>query len=215
VTAPARNRPPRRLVLVHGASSGPWVFEPWTGRFPDFEMRVPDLQAGLAVERASMDDYAEQVIAATGGPGAVVVGWSMGGLVAMLAAQQQRLAALVLVEPSQPRELGRHDPTVVPTVGVYDAETMYGPLPPGTRHRPESRLALEERQRGITIPLIDCPLLVIASSSYPTSRGSDVVDHYGGELLEFPTLDHGSVIKAPEVASAITTWLRRQKHAEH
>jgi hypothetical protein len=83
----------------------------------------------------------------------------------------------------------------------------YGPLPPGTRHRPESRLALEERQRGISIPRIDCPLLVVASSSYPTSRGSDVVNHYGGELLEFPTLDHGSVIEAPEVARAITAWL--------
>jgi pimeloyl-ACP methyl ester carboxylesterase len=204
----------QRLVLVHGATSGPWVFEPWAGLFPTFEVRVPDLQAGLVVERASMADYAAQVIAATGGPGAVVVGWSMGGLVAMLAAQQQRLAALVLVEPSQPRELGRHDATVVPTVGVYDAETMYGPLPPGTRHRPESRLALEERQRGITIPRIDCPLLVVASSSYPISRGSDVVDHYGGELLEFPTLDHGSVIETPEVASAITAWIQRQEYAE-
>lgn len=205
----------QRLVLVHGATSGPWVFEPWVGRFPTFEVRVPDLQAGLVVERASMADYAARVVAAAGGPGAVVAAWSMGGLVAMLAAQQQRPAALVLVEPSLPRELGRHDPAVVPTVGLYDAESMYGPLPPGTRHRPESRFALGERQRGMRIPRIDCPLLVIASSTYPTSRGSDVVDHYGGELLEFPGLDHASVITAPEVADAITGWLRRQRCAEH
>ena len=205
----------QRLVLVHGATSGPWVFEPWAGLFPTFDVRVPDLQTGLMVARASMADYAAQVIAASGGPGAVMVGWSMGGLVAMLAAQQQRVAALVLVEPSQPRELGRHRATVLPTAGDYDAETMYGPLPPGTRHRPESRLALEERQQGIRIPRIDCPLLVVASSSYPTTRGSDVVDHYGGELLEFPSLDHASVIKAPEVASAISAWLQRQEYAEH
>jgi pimeloyl-ACP methyl ester carboxylesterase len=201
---------PRRLVLVHGATSGPWVFESWVGRFRSFEVRVPDLQTGLAVERASMADYAQQVIAATGGVGAVVIGWSMGGLVAMLAAQRQRLAALVVVEPSQPRELGRHNTEVVPTVGVYDAETMYGPLPADTRHRPESRLALEERQRGISIPRIDCPLLVIASSSYPTSRGSEIVDHYGGELHGFRDLDHTSVIEAPEVANAIAAWLHRQ-----
>jgi hypothetical protein len=201
----------RRLVLEHGATSGPWVFESWAGRFPTFEVRVPDLQAGPVVERANMAEYAEQVIAASGGPGAVVVGWSMGGLVAMLAAQHQRPAALVLVESSQPREF---DPTVVPTAGVYDAETMYGPLPPGVRHRPESRLALEERQRGVSIPRIDCPLLVVASSSYPTSRGSDVVDHDGGDLLEFPALDHTSLIEAPEVASAIADWLRRQQFAD-
>lgn len=129
---------PQRLVLMHGATSGPWVFEPWKGWFHDIEVRVPDLRAGLAVERASMADYAAQVTAVTGGPGAVVVGWSMGGLVALLAAKQQRLDTRVLVEPSLPQELGGHDATVVPTVGVYDAETMYGPLPPGTRHRPES-----------------------------------------------------------------------------
>ena len=204
---------PRRLVLVHGATSGPWVFESWAGRFATFEVLTPDLQAGLEVEHASMADYAEQVITAAGGPGAVVVGWSMGGLVAMLAAQRQRPAALVVVEPSQPRELGGHDTAVVPTVGAYDAKTMYGPLPPGTRHRPESHLALEERQRGISIPRIDCPLLVIASSSYPISRGSDIIDHYGGELLEFSGLDHASVIEAPDVANAIAAWLRDQQLA--
>jgi pimeloyl-ACP methyl ester carboxylesterase len=134
----------RRLVLVHGATSGPWVFESWAGRFPAFEVRVPDLQAGLALEGASMADYAEQVIAAAGGPGAVVVGWSMGELVGMLAAQRQRLAALVAVEPSQPQELGRHDATTVPSVGVYDAETMYGA--PALWHAPSNRLP--PRSRG-------------------------------------------------------------------
>jgi pimeloyl-ACP methyl ester carboxylesterase len=204
----------RRLVLVHGATSGPWVFESWADRFPTFEVRVPDLQAGLVLERASMADYAKQVIAAAGGPGAVVVGWSMGGLVGMLAAQRQRLAALLAVEPSQPQQLGRHDATIIPSDGTYDAETMYGPLPSGTRHRSESRLALEERQRGISIPRIDCPLLVITSSSYPTSRGTDVVARYGGDLLEFPALDHTNVIEAPEVASAIADWLQRQQLAD-
>lgn len=198
----------QRLVLVHGATSGPWVFDAWADRFLGFDVRVPDLQAGLATDRAGMGDYADRVVAATDGPGAVVVGWSMGGLVAMMAAQQQPLAALVVIEPSPPRELGHYDTLVVPRPGVYDAEAMYGPLPPGTRHRPDSRLALEQRQRGISIPRVDCPLLVIATSSYPTSRGSDIADHYNGELLEFPDLDHTSVVQAPEVATSITTWLQ-------
>ena len=70
----------QRLVPVHGATSGPWVFEPWAGLFSTFDVRVPDLQTGLVVARARVADYAAQVIAASGGPGAVMVGWSMGGL---------------------------------------------------------------------------------------------------------------------------------------
>jgi hypothetical protein len=47
-------------VLVHVVTGGPWAFEAWAGRFPDFEVRVLDLQAGLAVERSSMADDADR-----------------------------------------------------------------------------------------------------------------------------------------------------------
>ena len=86
---------------------------------------------------------------------------------------------------------------------------MYGPLPTGTRHRPESLFALGERQRGVDIPRIPCPLLVVAGGSYPVARGSDVVDHYGGELIEFPDLDHAGLVREPEVVAAIADWLTR------
>ena len=56
----------RRVVLVHGAASGPWVFDGWAGAFPDDDVRVPDLQEGLDVARASMSDYADRVLAAAG-----------------------------------------------------------------------------------------------------------------------------------------------------
>ena len=44
------------LVLVHGAGSGPWVFDGWERFFPDTVTRAIDLHAGVAVEHASMDD---------------------------------------------------------------------------------------------------------------------------------------------------------------
>ncbi|HSK22562.1 MAG TPA: alpha/beta fold hydrolase [Egicoccus sp.] len=201
----ATDRP--RLVLVHGATSGPWVFDAWLPHLAAFDVRVPDLQVGLEVASATMSDYADRVMAAAGGGGAVLCGWSMGGLVAMLAALRQPVAALVLVEPSQPRQLGRADPSVTPVAGTYDAESMYGPLPADTRHRPESRFALGERRRGVDIPLVESPLLVVAGSSHPVDRGRDVVDHYGGELLEFPDLDHTGLVRDPGVAVAIADWL--------
>ena len=35
-----------RLILVHGATSGPWVFDHWPAAFPGYDVRAPDLQAG-------------------------------------------------------------------------------------------------------------------------------------------------------------------------
>src|SRR5262249_27206778 len=42
----------RSLVLVHGAGSGPWVFDGWPSHFPGIQTVAVDLQDGLAVEHA-------------------------------------------------------------------------------------------------------------------------------------------------------------------
>jgi len=49
---------PSSLLLIHGAGSGPWVFEQWMTAFPEIEVAALDLQEGLDVERASMRHYA-------------------------------------------------------------------------------------------------------------------------------------------------------------
>ncbi len=71
------------MVLVHGATSGPWVFDGWAARWPGEDVRIPDLQVGLDVAHATMSDYADRVLAAAGDEPALLCGWSMGGLVAM------------------------------------------------------------------------------------------------------------------------------------
>jgi pimeloyl-ACP methyl ester carboxylesterase len=119
-----------RLVLVHGATSGPWVFEGWLPYLSAFDVRVPDLQAGLDLAAASMSDYAGRVVEEVGEDGALLCGWSMGGLVAMLAAQRQQLGALVLLEPSQPRQLGRSDPSVTPVEGTTTPSRCTGRCQP-------------------------------------------------------------------------------------
>ncbi len=68
-----------RLVLVHGATSGPWVFDRWPRAFPGYDVRVPDLQAGLDIAQARMTDYVDRVHGAAAGRPSVVCGWSMGG----------------------------------------------------------------------------------------------------------------------------------------
>jgi len=212
----------RRVVLVHGATSGPWVFDGWADQWPDDDVRVPDLQEGLDVAHATMSDYADRVLAAVGDQAArdkpvhdkpvrdrpvVLCGWSMGGLVAMMAALRCEPAALVVIEPSVPAEIDGGDPDWPLEAGTYDAESTYGPSVPGMRHRPESLLARGERKRGISIPEFDCPLLVVAGRSYVATRGRPVAKHYGADLMEFPELSHFQLVVDPRVREAIAQWV--------
>ena len=54
--------PPASLLLVHGAGSGPWVYENWPETFPSLRVVAVDLQRGLDVGSASMANYAERVV---------------------------------------------------------------------------------------------------------------------------------------------------------
>lgn len=197
----------RRIVLVHGATSGPWVFDDWVASWPGEDVRVPDLQEGLDVAHASMSDYADRVLAAVGDGPTVLCGWSMGGLVAMMAAQACRPTALVVIEPSVTAEIDGGDPDWPLETGTYDSASVYGAPVPGTRHRPESLLARSERKRGISIPELHSPLLVIAGRDFADTRGRPVAEHYGGELMLFPTLSHYRLVVDAQVRDAVARWV--------
>lgn len=192
---------------MHGATSGPWVFDGWAAQWPGDDVRVPDLQEGLDVAHATMSDYADRVLSAVGDQPAILCGWSMGGLVAMMAARRCRPTALVVIEPSVPAEIDGGDPDWPLETGTYDAESVYGPSVPGMRHRPESLLARCERKRGISIPAIDCPLLVVAGRDYVATRGRPVAEYYGADLVEFPVLSHFQLVVDERVRDAIAQWV--------
>ena len=193
-------------MLVHGATSGPWVFDGWAAAWPGGDVRVPDLQDGLDVAHATMSDYADRVLAAVGDQSAVLCGWSMGGLVAMMAARRCEPRALVVIEPSVPAEIDGGDPDWPWETGTYDAGSVYGPSVPGMRHRPESLLARCERKQGISIPAISCPLLVVAGHDYVATRGRPVAEYYGADLVQFPTLSHVQLVMDQRVRDAVVEW---------
>ena len=198
----------KRLILVHGATSGPWVFDHWPEAFSGYDVRVPDLQAGLDIARARMTDYVDRVLRAVADRPSVVCGWSMGGLVALMAAQRSPLVAVVVLEPSLPLELSGGDSLRQLRSGTYDAESAYGPLPSGTRCRPESLRALDERKRGISVPAVDCPMLVV-TGRMALPQGRLVARHYDADLLDFTDLGHSGLVADPRVRAGIASWLTR------
>ncbi len=196
-------------MLVHGAASGPWVFDAWGDTFSELELEAVDLHAGLNIAEASMSNYvkiAER--AADWLPRPLgVCGWSMGGLVAMLAVNHARPDWLVLLEPSPPAEVQRVDRTVGPRSGTYAGESAYGTFPAGVRSRPESSLARAERKRGLSVAQLDCPTLVVYGHEFADERGRAVARYYGAEELSLPALDHWELVLDERSREAVAGWL--------
>jgi len=103
------------LIMIHGAFAGGWSFAPMCAYFEarGFRCLTPDLRhhgadakhgAGTALATTSMRDYADdicQLIDAQDAP-PLVIGHSMGGLLAQMLATRRKLAGAVLLAPSAP-----------------------------------------------------------------------------------------------------------------
>jgi pimeloyl-ACP methyl ester carboxylesterase len=197
------------LLLVHGAGSGPEIFERWPSHFPGVDVDAVDLHAGLVVGRASMRNYAAAVAGRANllpSPRAIC-GWSMGGLAVMMAAELAGAARLVLLESSAPAEvLGVHD-DVTPAEGTFDPVEVYELPREGLATRPESTLARAERKRGISVPELPCPSLVVYGDEYTDERGRAIAAQYGADERHFPGLDHAGLVLDPKVPAAVSGWL--------
>jgi pimeloyl-ACP methyl ester carboxylesterase len=100
------------IVMVHGAFCGGWSYEAFRAPFEAQGLKViaPDLRghgAGepdQAVIGVSMTDYAADIakLCDSQPEPPVLLGHSMGGLVALLAARRSKIRALVLLAPSPP-----------------------------------------------------------------------------------------------------------------
>ena len=190
-------------MLVHGAGSGPWVFDGW--QHPSLDMAAVDLLGGgIDAATASMEDYAAVVVDAcrSAAPPVALCGWSMGGLVAMAAAAEAGVETLVVIEPSAPAELqGSHD--VADATGTFDPEEVYGAFPSGMRARPESSRARADRKRGISVPRLPRRSLVVYGDEFEHDRGRPLARFYGAEEAHFPGLDHWDLVLDPRVRERI------------
>lgn len=126
-------KPP--VIMVHGAFCGGWAFEAFRAPFEaaGHAVLTPDLRGhgerdpAETVIGLSMTDYARDIAAlctAQDQP-PILIGHSLGGLVAALAARRTRLRALVLLAPSAPWGVsGSSIEEAVTAVGLH----MLGPF---------------------------------------------------------------------------------------
>jgi hypothetical protein len=129
---PGRAYRPASLLLVHGAGSGPRIYDGWADEFPSMRVAAVDLHGSLDV---------------------------------------------------------------------------YGRFPSGIRSRPESSLARAERKRGISVPALPWPALVIYGDEFRDERGTALVRLYRAEGRYFGGLDHWGLVLDRRVRRAVAEFL--------
>jgi pimeloyl-ACP methyl ester carboxylesterase len=225
------------LLLIHGAANAAWVWDFWRPELASlgWDANVLDLRGhglSLPVDFATvtMEDYVADVESVAAQMGArlgtepVLIGWSMGGLVAMMyAAKHRETPALVVLAPSPPLQVqGRSDPEEVRrTPGAPFGPELYGIYPDDPeRSRPalvdltdeeakavlknsagtlESGFARRQRKRGIDIPAgsIRCPSLVVYGESdehFPPDLNHRISLFLAADSLAVPNAGHWGLV---------------------
>ncbi len=233
------------VILVHGAANSSGVWRLWRERLEahGFPTRAPDLRGHGATPcpdlgRVSMADYVADVEAAAAGlpDPPVLVGWSMGGLVALMYGAVAPTLGVLALGPSTPGPLLERPASAPPSLGVYGPEA-YGitsvtslsqPTMPDLDPSevgialaslgPESAFARQERRRGVWFPPrgFDGRVLIAAGErdeTFPPRACRRVARFLNAEYVELPGASHWGLVlnrRALDVAwPAIIAWLER------
>jgi len=233
------------VVLVHGAANSASVWAYWQRELAAraFASYAIDLRGHGASDRVdlpriSMEDYADDVVTLMRefAEPPILIGWSMGGLAAMLAAEAAPALAFVGLAPSTPA-LDR-DATVPLREGVFGIEeygiTHFDPdaeqpamfdldreeraIALASRSQ-ESRYARDERAAGVVVRDINCPALIVTSTAdtqWPRSRYDGM--HLSVDHMSVDGGSHWGLVLNRRVLAdlvpRVTAWIDRLAAAE-
>jgi pimeloyl-ACP methyl ester carboxylesterase len=189
------------VVMVHGAGGGAWEWRRWESIFRRAGLRVisRDLQPGVrGLAATSFDDYLDQTISwfsGIEGP-VVMVGASLGGLLALCACGAVRPSALILVNSVPPQGLPQASDETGNVIrwsesSFEDTErampdcSVRSRVYAHARWRDESGSVVREARCGRLVERPDCPVLVIAGeldSDMPFSSSLRMQEWLGAEL---------------------------------
>lgn len=236
IPCPGTGAPERPGVLfIHGAGAGGWEWNRWRAVFEAAGRRcsAPDLMpatAGLADTR--FGDYLDQVASESARLGGepVLVGASLGGLLATALAARMQAKALVLVNPlpPAPHHLSLPARPPWPPVVPWGREaTLAGTrraMPDADeaaclyafrRWRDESGQVLEAARAGLALAAPTCPVLAIASmgdTDVPATASAALAVDWGASLLRVEGSHVGPLLgrQAAAVAVQALAWLDAQ-----
>ncbi|MGH9263803.1 MAG: alpha/beta hydrolase [Acidimicrobiales bacterium] len=167
----------------------------------------------------------------------VIIGHSLGALLAQMVAEQDRCRAMVLLAPAPPRGVAVRPPASAlpfylralpamvsghPHLPRRDvvARVAFGAMSEDSRQAlyeqmvPESGLVLREVASGVPVKRdrVRCPVLCVggeADGVYPPRVVRAVAEHYGGKSLLYPDMDHWIMDEAgwERPACDIADWL--------
>ena len=226
-----RSRKPP-LLLIHGALTGSWLWTDFAAFLAErgWEAHAMNLRGHFTSDVAElagtrMRDYAADVGVAMRhlGRPAVLVGWGIGALAALMYAERHPVLGLVLLAPSPPaaalpRRPDEHELRAVPA--IYDAawwgwsatiEQLHERMPDMDEHdldkmiellegARESGLARRERMQGVAIDtsgLLDTPSLVIGAGLDDVIHPSEAqrtADLLGASYEYFPSASHFGLV---------------------
>jgi len=226
-----RSRKPP-LLLVHGALTGSWLWNEFAAFLAErgWEAHAMNLRGHFTSDVAELDDttmrdYADDIGVAMRhlNRPAVLIGWGIGALAALMYAERSPVLGLVLLAPSPPaaalpRRPDEHELRGVPA--IYDAawwgwtgsrEQLRERMPDMDDHdlekmtellagAHESGRARRERMQGVPIDtsnLVDIPSLVIGAGLddvvHPT-EARRTADLLGASYEYFPSASHFGLV---------------------
>jgi non-heme chloroperoxidase len=233
------------IVFVHGLWGGAWLFDAWLPFAAErgWDAWAPNLRGRAGsrsvpdLGRVTMQEFAQDlldVLEATGP--AVVVGYSMGGLVTQMVAHDPRVRAMVLLCSVPPRGIvalsgavARRTPRYLPAMALgrllrpnrRDAgDMLMNAMPPNERDRWYPSLIADSgtaaRQMalgsiGVDPTAVSCPVWVVSADQdriSPPSVQPKLVTRYRADHVEMP--GHGHLIAVENdweaTAGAILDW---------
>lgn len=215
-------------VCVHGAGGGGWEWTIWARVLTARGWRVvaPDLvPAAGGLAETTLAGYRAQALAwcRQGASPPLLVGASLGGLIALSVAAQANARALVLVNPLPPRGLPADGP--IPSIVRWGSARRFA----STRRampdaddaarlyayrgwRDESGRVLDEARRGLAVDALVCPMRIIASeddSDVPLESSRSLAQHLGADFHIVAGASHvGPLLSrsAAGIAEAAVEW---------